>query len=328
MVAARAIATNPPADLVPDVTPALAQLSAENRQLAGGRVKLAVPASLPCQDRRPEFLRAATRERGVALADRLKGVGVARTDAGQAVPLHEGADAHARSAQRGRVERLEGVRSDGWIRILQETPQEGRLGAQRIGEQGMGRNGQTVLCMDLGDARAQGLPGPDRLGQEQPQEVAPSSGDLLADDDLDAQAPIEGHDLGGQRGVDPLMIGDGDDVEVRGELDTLKDLHDPGGTVRGERVDMQVRPAMQHRWVVSVARVVPGTRFVPGARRPHPAAPPVSRSGQIGKKTAHHCAGARAISRSKARACASSTASTRSRREPAAGTTRRSIRPM
>ena len=57
-------------------------------------------------------------------------------------------------------------------------------------------------------------------------------------------------------------------------LDVVEDGHDPGRPVGGEGVDVEVGPAeaIGHR-----------------AR-----AAPLGRSGQIGKKTAHHCSGARA----------------------------------
>ena len=55
------------------------------------------------------------------------------------------------------------------------------------------------------------------------------------------------------------------------------------------------------------------------------AAAAASRSGQIGKKTAHHCSGASSMMRSKPRAMPAIVAATRSRRLPSAGTSTTSM---
>ena len=92
------------------------------------------------------------------------------------------------------------------------------------------------------------------------------------------------------RRVDPLVVGDGDDVEVGPALDVVEDGLDARGAVAGEGVDVQVGAAA--RLGHAAAFVV---RWLAGRRAS------ASRSGQIGKKIAHHCSGASAIRSSKAR---------------------------
>ena len=115
--------------------------------------------------------------------------------------------------------------------------------------------------VDVGDGRPQRRYGRDPAPDEQGQQVTAEGRDLLADDDLDPQAAIPGKRPAGQGRIDPLVVGDGDDVEP-GPRDVLQIDDDVGGAVRGDRVDVQVRPARP--------AVIP--------------LPP--RSGQIGKKTA------------------------------------------
>ena len=85
--------------------------------------------------------------------------------------------------------------------------------------------------------------------------------------------------------------------------------------VRRDGVDVQVGPAATFRHGVRARR----PRACVAAAR--------SRSGQIGKNTAHHCSGASSMTRSKARAMAAIVAVTRSRRLPSAGTSTGSRRP-
>ena len=129
----------------------------------------------------------------------------------------------------------------------------------------------------------------------QRQQVSAERRHLLADHDLERQAAIARHRPPGERGIDPLVVRDRDDIELRVPLDVVEDLDDPGRPIRREGVDMQVRPPepLGHR--------------------------AASRSGQSGWNTASHCSGAAAMWRSKARASASRYAVTRSRREPSAG---------
>ena len=95
------------------------------------------------------------------------------------------------------------------------------------------------------------------------------------------QPAVARHRPAGERGVDPLVVGDADDVELGAPLDVVEDLDDAGRPIRGERVDVQVRATESLG---------------------HAAA---SRSGHNGWNTASHCSGAAATNRSNARASAS-----------------------
>ena len=82
-----------------------------------------------------------------------------------------------------------------------------------------------------------------------------------------------------------------------------------------QRVDVQVGATEP---LVDGHAAAPGGRTVPSAGAPPAVA--ASRSGQIGKKTAHHWSGASAMSVSKAAASRVIVVVTRSRRVPSAGT--------
>ena len=149
---------------------------------------------------------------------------------------------------------------------------------------------------------------------EQGEQVSAEGRHLLADDDLDGQAPVARDGAPGERGVDPLVVGDGDDIEIIAGRDVLDDRDHVGDTVRRDGVDMEVG----------------ATGTVRHCSRPcHPPPRPRSaRSGQIGKNTAHHCSGASAMTRSKARAIDAVVAVARSRRDPSVATSTGSTRPM
>ena len=75
--------------------------------------------------------------------------------------------------------------------------------------------------------------------------------------------------------VDPLVVGDRDDVEPGTVLRVIEDLRDARDAVRGESVDVQIGAAHQESpWM----------------------------SSQIGKKSVHHCSGASADRRARRRA--------------------------
>ena len=73
--------------------------------------------------------------------------------------------------------------------------------------------------------------------------MAAEGGDLLADDDLEREAAVLRHRPGGERGIDALVVGDGDDVERPAAAEVVEDLGHGGGAVRGDRVDVQVGAA-------------------------------------------------------------------------------------
>jgi hypothetical protein len=202
-----------------------------------------------------------------------------------------------RPPERRRVERLD--RIGAVARLVGEQPAEHEaLGAQRVRHERVGRDGDAALIVDLGDRRAHR---PERLDlglDPQREQVAAEGRHLLADDHFEREAAVARHRSPGDCGIDALVIGDGNHVELARARDVIEDLDDAGGPVGGEGVDMQV-----------------------GAPQPvgHAAARPRSRSGHSGWKIASHCSGAAATTRSKARASASRNAWTRSRRVPSAG---------
>ena len=145
--------------------------------------------------------------------------------------------------------------------------------------------------------------------------MAAEGRDLLADDDLEREAAVLRHRPGGERGIDALVVGDGDDVERPAAGDVVEDLGHGGGAVRGDRVDVQVGAARPDR-----GRATAAPRRVGPRSTGRPVIATSSRSGQIGKKTAHHCSGASSMIRSNSAASAVIVPSTRSRRVPASGT--------
>ena len=133
------------------------------------------------------------------------------------------------------------------------------------------------------------------------------------------------------RRVDPLVVGDRDDVELGQALDVVEDRRDAGRAIAGEGVDVEVRAAEPRRASVMPRPPAPGAagprRGLGSVTRPRlrpaaPSAPAVasaSRSGQIGKKTAHHWSGASAMRSSNAAARRVIVVVTRSRRVPSVG---------
>ena len=103
---------------------------------------------------------------------------------------------------------------DGRVRVVEQAPQHPALGAQRVGDERMGRDGQAARVVHVGDGRAQRAVGPDGRVDAQGQQVAAERGDLLADDDVEREAAVAGHRPAGHGGIDAFVVGDGDDVEV------------------------------------------------------------------------------------------------------------------
>ena len=327
VVAPGAVAADPAGDLVARVAAALAQLVAERAELAGRLVERAAVLGRAGLDRAPEVRGVAAREGRPAGPDRLEGVGVAVADVGQPVVVGEADDAAMpRLAEAGRVERLEGVGLGGRVGVVEQAAQHPALGAQRVRHERMGRDGQTARLMDGQDRRPERAVGPDRAVEVEAQQVAAEGRDLLADDDLGAQAAVAGDRLGGDGRIDPLVVGDGDDVEVGACSTWSRMAVDAGRAIAGEGVDVQVRPAAR--------AVAPAGRRRIGEPPPLPrarsraasaggaatSAAGASRSGQIGKKTAHHWSGASAMRSSNAAARRVIVVVTRSRRVPSAGT--------
>ena len=239
--------------------------------------------------------------------DRVEGVRVAVADAGQAVLVGEAHDPIVpRPAEARGVERLERVGAGPRRPGRRAGGGASSPGAQRVRHERVGGDGEAARLVDGRRSSSERAVRPDRPVDEQRQQVAAEGRHLLADDDLDAAARGRARSPAGDGGVDPLVVGDGDDVEVACALDVLEDGDDVRRPVGGERVDVQVGATRARGRSCAPG----GSRRGRGGRLRRRAA---SRSGQIGKNTAHHCSGASATRSSKARAIRRSSP-TRSRR--------------
>ena len=139
-----------------------------------------------------------------------------------------------------------------------------------------------------------------RAFEEQAEQVAAAGAHLLAHDHGAAHAPILRDPSRRHRGVDPLVVGDRDDVQHVLALDPVEDLGDRGRAVRCEGVNVQIGSSKSigrvpnsipggHR---SATEASTGTSRSASARAPSsPRVADWSRSGQIGWKAPHHCSG-------------------------------------
>ena len=99
---------------------------------------------------------------------------------------------------------------------------------------------QAALLVDLGDRRLEALVAPEPSLQEDAEEVPAAGRHLLGHDDLDAAAALPSEALAFDRGLDPLVVGDGDQIQIRLVLGIVEDLGGRSGPVRGDRVDVHV----------------------------------------------------------------------------------------
>ena len=126
------------------------------------------------------------------------------------------------------------------------------------------------------DGPAEAAQGGDRPLEEQPQQVPAARADLLADDDPGPQAAIQGDPAGRERRVDPLVVGDRDDVQDALALDVVEDLGHGRRAVGRERVDVQVGAAEPCRGIGARRPAWSWSSPLPPAR---PARPGRARSG-------------------------------------------------
>ena len=196
-----------------------------------------------------------------------EGVGVAVADAGQPVLGRRSGRRGGATACRG-VVGLNASSASGWTAGSGSSSRRAdpALGAQRVGHERMGRDreaalrrGRRAIVVRSDSVR------PDRPLDEQREQVAAAGRDLLADDDLEPQAAVAGHRPGGDGRIDPLVVGDRDDVEVGLPLDVVEDGLDAGGPVGGEGVDVQVGAPRRSAWSVMRGARRSGS---PVARRP------------------------------------------------------------
>ena len=176
----------------------------------------------------------------------------------------------------------------------QQAPEHGALGAHRERHERVGGDRDPTLVVDRLDGPAERLERGDGSLEEQGEQVAAARADLLAHHDPGAQAAVLGHVARGDRRVDPLVVGDGDDVQEALRLHVVQDLRHRRRAVRRERVDVHVGAAQPDEGLVGHG-AVPGW---PGAGGlwPVPSPAPTTRSGQIGWNAPHHCSGASARS--------------------------------
>ena len=192
----------------------------------------------------------AAQVRGVAARERRPAVPIASSACASLLPTWASPCSSAKRTTRRcqGLPRLVGlnvsrrVRMGRRVRVVEQAAQHPALGAERVRHERMGRDGQPARLVDREDRRPERAVRPDRPVEVQREEVAAEGRDLLADDDLGAQAAVARHRPRGDRRIDPLVVRDRDDVEVGRALDVVEDRLDAGGAVAGEGVDVEVGP--------------------------------------------------------------------------------------
>ena len=246
---------------------------------------------------------------GSAVADGVEGVSVAVAHQGQS---QLGGEAGRRGStvapRRGGVEALERVPVDERVGREVDAHDGVPAHAQAESRERMRNDGQPALFVDLGDCDLRALVAPDPVLQEEAQHVPVSGGDFLAHDHLHPAAAFCREALALYRGLDTLVVADGDNVERGVALRELEDLGRRGRAIRGDRMDVHVGLAHSGPFagihaVLSLSRICA-----------------CSRSGQIGWKSASHCSGASRMNPSKSRASSRAMARIRSRRLAPSGT--------
>jgi hypothetical protein len=82
-----------------------------------------------------------------------------------------------------------------------------------VWEEGVGKDRQSPLFMNLSDGAPKRAQRSDSLLQEEAEQVALQGGDLLANDHLDVQPTPACHLLGRLRSINPIVIRDGDQIK-------------------------------------------------------------------------------------------------------------------
>ncbi len=315
VVPAGPVAAQPAADLGPRVPATLAQLAPEGPELP----RRAVEAPVVARGCAPGWRPAASSS--VRPGNVVQPVPIASDAWASLLPtwarLVLRGEAHDAFVpvppERRGVERLDRVGPDGGVRIVEQAAQQERLGAQRVRDEGWAGIAMPpcswTAAMDQRRLRRAGTGRSRNRPSRWPPRVLISSPTITRV----RQPAIEGDPAGRERGVDPLVIGDRDDVEHALALDAVEDLGDRRRPVGGERVDVEI----------GAAEPVDGVRLAVPCRHP---APSWSRSGQIGWNAPHHCSGASASSVSSVAATAAVWAMRRSRRVPPSGSGTRTTR--
>src|SRR5688572_15845503 len=142
--------------------------------------------------------------------------------------------------------------------------------------------------------------GPQRrysLMNEEREHMPAPGGDLLANHQLERVGAGVMQLAGAERAVDPLVIGDGHDVEIGVLLDVIQHRLDRCGPIRVQGVEVHV----------GLAELSAGARHE-------------GMSGQYGWKAPHHCSGFSPIWRSKMAPMRSASEAMSARRSPVSGT--------
>lgn len=120
--------------------------------------------------------------------DRFKHVGIGGADPREAKLLRQPLDPRPREGAEDRgVEGLQGIGAAGRVTIVRYGPQGPRLGAERVGEEWVGWDGNPALLVDLRNGASQRPKGSDALLEEESEHMPLQRRDLFANDDLHAQ---------------------------------------------------------------------------------------------------------------------------------------------
>ena len=230
--------------ILPRVTPS-------HRQAVSGRLG----TGLEVYEAGSQLLGARSAEHGVSLADRLEDVSVAAARRCDPLTTGERLGRHLVGPdQEGQrvvhLERVEGAFSGGGCEQVASARSVHALHRERVRD-----DCDATLLLDGEDGIGGAHAGEDLLFEEQTDDVSFSGGDLLSDDDVEAVLLSER--LRVKRALDGVVIGDGDDIEVRAVLHVLHDLRDARETVAVVRVDMNIRlaPSVRHA-IESFHRIV------------------------------------------------------------------------
>ena len=281
-------------------------------------VERAVLVGRARSDRRPQVVRRPARERRPARPDRDRRWASLLPTVGQPVLRGEADDpAVPGPAEHRRVERLDRVGADARCRRRASR----RRSTQPWAHSGYGTSGWAGIAMPpcswtARDRRAEAAQRPDALLEEQRRaggrrRVETSSPTITSR----AEPEVPGHRPGRDRGVDPLVVGDRDDVEVGLALDVVEDRRRSPSIPSEARVWMW-RSARPSRSVMAAPR-----RSGAGLVRRR-----LARSGQIGKNAPTTARGRRRSAPRSAAASAASVAAIRSRRVPVGRRPARAIR--
>src|SRR5262245_1947804 len=212
------------------------------RQLPNGPGPVRVGARAAGQERPAQVARVASLEASDGAADIPDVVRIAarRHREHELEVAQRGPGVVGRGEEAGVVDRLDGVERE----VADHLADRGVAAAhtaQRM--KWMGRDGEPTLVVNDLDGLERREAGRHELLEEETQEVAVESTDLLAHHDVDAELRAGERPLpSAERSADLVVIRDGDDVEA--PLDGIHDLLGALRTVAPHRVHVQVGAAL------------------------------------------------------------------------------------